>query len=141
MLQVAKRKWNPIRFLRRKENVQADSGYEEETAEEDELESRVHQWLKGSKTPSKGNDTRKQEPMQEDGFESILQTDSHSPQSVRALDDTLYHPDFADWASVRLVEPQELSFTADQTQSPFKVFDEATATISNLLKLPFDHHG
>jgi hypothetical protein len=144
-MRTAKRDLNPIRFLRRPSTsssfevnqVNMEPEYDDQAAGKRELESRVHQWLKGSKPPAVI--TSKPAPMLEDNFENNIQQDESTAHNAVCLDDTLYHPDFADWASVKLVEPRKYSYTADP--SPLKALDEATATISNLLKLQFDILG
>ena len=101
-----------------------------------ELESRVVQWLQESKPPS--TVSIKTEPILEDMHESILEynTDTVLCNEMSSSHDTLFHPDFADWATVQQTESKTKapSFSA---ANDLKVFDDAIASISSLLRVTF----
>lgn len=125
-----KRTWNPIRILRHnssKDCVQDDLQGAAVESTEMELESRVMQWLQSSKPPSFSS--RKHGSILEENISDEIEHETISKISDDSLESScvLYHPDFADWASVRLSEAQA---------SPFKSLDDATASITNLLKIP-----
>jgi hypothetical protein len=133
----SKRFWNPIRSFRRKESKKGGESAqaESEPCEETELSSRVMQWLQDSKPPNQR--TRNYDPILEDTCENVPECDSDIKHSRDAPTGCiLYHPDFADWSSIQESDFQTSS-PSSSGDSPFKVLDDATASFSNLLRVPF----
>jgi hypothetical protein len=117
---------------------------------EDELASRVRQWIKDSKPPRLCTRFRGQ-PISEDFLANILEDEAkedydacileheaNAAQKISSSDIALYHPDFADWSSVKMANAQRSS---SARPSPFKALDDATASISNLFRVSFDRQA
>jgi hypothetical protein len=146
----SKRSWNPIRVFRQKkskqgkENAKADPEHSMRTAcevvytLETELETRVVQWIRDSKPPkhSKGKCKAILEETVENGNEHAPLIDSE--REPKAMTSVLYHPDFKDWRAVNAVNQVDTQgIESSSLPSPFKVLDDAAASITDLIKIPF----
>ncbi len=127
------------------ENSQADSGSisanVEELQSDSELEQRVKRWLSESSLPkdSRSRASCYTRQNQDCYFDAGHQMDDGSMSDVEKADTgVIYHPDFADWASIHPTQ-------GERTPSPenlrpddlLQVLDDATASLSKLLSAPF----
>ena len=108
-------------------------------ASEKELEKRITQWLKDSQPPMCGEHNFScniQSEVESECSSSIIGR-KISPKSREIFHpDEIYHPDFVDWASIQNSDLQGIP--SSYGASPSNFLDHATATVSDLLRLPFD---
>ena len=104
---------------------------------DEELEIRVEQWLQDSEPPRIL--LFKPEPKAVGPQYYPLRNDVNQradliQENEVSTPDVLYHPDFVDWTLVRIREDDQVD---NPSPNVFQVLDEATESISNLLKSPF----
>jgi hypothetical protein len=135
----SKRIWNSTRMLRKKEcskaqqslskpegSAQTVAAYdaEDDESQDNELQTRVLEWLKDSKSIHNPSDSM-----------SNLRSKSDCLPQKYSDNCILYHPDFTDWA---LVEQEDTEALFNSTRAKLSnLFDDATASISNMLRIPF----
>ena len=142
MLKNKTRLWNAVRSLRGKKDKMPDGSQnnscssKDEEPEESELEARVKQWQSMSFPPNGAIS-----PAGHNGdhyFEANIQVFGAMYDMEQADDAVLFHPDFADWASVHPT-------LGDRTPSPaeagpdglLQVLNGATESLSKLLNASF----
>ena len=128
-------------FRRNKEkcqNRQSDFGIEADCAaegfdeEDQELESRVKQWLKESTPPSAASLSKATvlTNLETQDFCEDMKFQDQKSQ------DMLFHPDFVEWTSIEMDE-RYLTSENDRPKDLLDALDEAKTALSMLLKAPF----
>mmetsp|Transcript_25917 Transcript_25917/g.53877 ORF Transcript_25917/g.53877 Transcript_25917/m.53877 type:complete len:149 (-) Transcript_25917:99-545(-) len=141
------RLWNAVRSLRGKKDKMPDCSQDnfylakDEDVEESELETRVKRWQSESLPPNgtTSSPAKLKAGQSEDHyFEANQQVIGTMHDVEQADDEVLFHPDFADWASIHPT-------LGDRTPSPaeagpdglLQVLNDATESLSKLLNAPF----
>ena len=146
MLKNNARLWDAVRSLRGKKDKLLDTSQhsdsisdvkDEEIELESELEIRVKLWLSESSAPtftrSPATDCKDQN-CYVDACRQIHAT----PCVELASNDVLYHPDFADWASIHPTQSNRAPSPAQiRPNGLLQVLDDATLSLSKLLIAPF----
>jgi hypothetical protein len=156
MLKSKSRLWNAVRSLRGKrgkllDNTQvtqddsdSPSVEVEELEPESELERQVKQWLSESFPPQNigspaSFDVHRDQDHRVQG-KYRLQIAAGPEENESAM--VLYHPDFADWASIH---PSQCTMASSSEENGpddlIQVLDGATASLSKLLSAPFCTFG
>lgn len=139
---ISNKRWNPVRILRRR-GCKEDKGpapgaltsenscCEVGESQRDDLNSRVSEWLNASKLPEHA--TLHSEYMTGGFYSEISEL---GPTESKARKCVIYHPDFADWSSVKNVD-----IGADSNSSSsrkLKMIDDASASLSSFLRVSFN---